>query len=62
MFRGKADRRSRWQPACRFATGRCPRRHFEGQGFGILRFWNDEVEKNIDAVCLAVRQAAKGRG
>ncbi|WP_395383974.1 endonuclease domain-containing protein [Mesorhizobium sp. UC22_110] len=37
-------------------------RHFEGQGFGILRFWNDEVEKNIDAVCLAVRQAAKGRG
>ncbi|MFD9902457.1 hypothetical protein ACFWYE_30055 [Mesorhizobium sp. NPDC059025] len=28
----------------------------------MLRFWNDEVEKNIDAVCLAVRQAAKGRG
>ncbi|WP_054312007.1 DUF559 domain-containing protein [Mesorhizobium sp. 1M-11] len=37
-------------------------RHFEELGFRILRFWNDEVEQNIDAVCLAILQAAKGRG
>ncbi|MFE0019307.1 endonuclease domain-containing protein [Mesorhizobium sp. NPDC059054] len=37
-------------------------RHFEKQGFGVRRFWNDEVEKNTDAVCLAILQAAKGRG
>jgi len=37
-------------------------RHFEEQGFHILRFWNDEVEKNPDAVCSAILQAAKGRG
>ncbi|WP_054312010.1 DUF559 domain-containing protein [Mesorhizobium sp. 1M-11] len=37
-------------------------RHFEGQGFQVLRFWNDEVEQNIDAVCSAILQAAKGRG
>ncbi|PLP59002.1 hypothetical protein CYK37_10870 [Mesorhizobium loti] len=37
-------------------------RHFEEQGFRVLRFWNDEVEKNIDAVCSAILQAARGRG
>ncbi len=37
-------------------------RHFEGQGFLVLRFWNDEVEKSTDAVCHAILQAAKGRG
>ncbi|PLP59005.1 hypothetical protein CYK37_10900 [Mesorhizobium loti] len=37
-------------------------RHFQGQGFRVLRFWNDEVEKNIDAVCLAILQMANARG
>ncbi|WP_379073187.1 endonuclease domain-containing protein [Mesorhizobium sp. UC22_110] len=37
-------------------------RHFEEQGFRILRFWNDEVEQNIDAVCSAILQAARGSG
>lgn len=37
-------------------------RHFKEQGFRVLRFWNDEVEKNTDAVCLAILEAAKGRG
>ncbi|WP_054311987.1 DUF559 domain-containing protein [Mesorhizobium sp. 1M-11] len=37
-------------------------RHFEEQGFRILRFWNDEVEHNIDAVCSAILQAARGCG
>jgi len=26
-------------------------RYFEAQGYRVLRFWNDEVEKNIDGVC-----------
>ena len=25
--------------------------HFAGQGFETLRFWNDEVERNLDEVC-----------
>ncbi len=37
-------------------------RHFEGQGFRVLRFWNDEVEKSTDAVCHAILQAARSRG
>ncbi|MGO4558576.1 MULTISPECIES: endonuclease domain-containing protein [Phyllobacteriaceae] len=37
-------------------------RHFETRGFGILRFWNEEVERNLDAVCGAILQAADGRG
>ena len=37
-------------------------RHFEEQGFRVLRFWNDEVEKSTDAVCSAILQAAKGGG
>ena len=37
-------------------------RHFEEQGFHILGFWNDEVEKSTDAVCAAILQAAQRRG
>ena len=37
-------------------------RHFEEQGFRVLRFWNDEVEKSTDAVCSAILQAARARG
>ncbi len=36
-------------------------RHFEGQGFRVLRFWNDEVEINTNAVCLAILQVANAR-
>lgn len=32
--------------------------YFTGQGFRTLRFWNDEVENNIDGVCMAIRHAA----
>jgi very-short-patch-repair endonuclease len=37
-------------------------RHFEGQGFRVLRFWNDEVERNTDAVCSGILQASRGCG
>ena len=33
--------------------------HFESQGFRTLRFWNDEIGGNLDAVCLAILHAAK---
>ena len=36
-------------------------RHFESQSFRTIRFWNDEVEKNIDAVCLAILHEAQAR-
>ncbi|MFC6490649.1 endonuclease domain-containing protein [Nitratireductor sp. GCM10026969] len=36
-------------------------RHFEAQGFRTLRFWNDEVEKELDAVCRAILHEAEGR-
>jgi len=32
--------------------------YFEREGFRTLRFWNDEVERNLDAVCLAILRAA----
>ena len=28
------------------------------QGFRTVRFWNDEVEKNIDGVCMTILRAA----
>ena len=28
--------------------------HFRNHGFRILRFWNDEVTDNLDAVCRKV--------
>ncbi len=27
---------------------------FQGEGFRILRFWNEEIVKNLDAVCLTI--------
>ena len=35
--------------------------YFQSQGFRTLRFWNDEVERNIDGVCLTILREA-GRG
>ena len=36
-------------------------RMFESQGFRTLRFWNDEVIGNIDAVCETImREAGAG--
>ncbi|CDX20341.1 conserved hypothetical protein [Mesorhizobium sp. ORS 3324] len=29
-------------------------RHFAMKGFTTLRFWNDEVVRNIDGVCLTI--------
>ena len=38
-------------------------RHFEAKGFRTLRVWNDEVERNIDGVCLTIlRMARSARG
>lgn len=28
--------------------------HFAAQGFRTLRFWNDEVEHNVDGVCATI--------
>jgi len=36
-------------------------RHFESQGFRTIRFWNDEVETNIDGVCMTILLEARGR-
>lgn len=35
---------------------------FRGQGFRILRFWNEEVVKNLDAVCLTILAELKNTG
>ena len=32
-----------------------------GQGFGVLRFWNQEVVVGIDDVCETILAAAEGR-
>ena len=32
--------------------------HFESAGFTILRFWNDEVERNLDGVCRHILHVA----
>jgi very-short-patch-repair endonuclease len=29
-------------------------RHFGDKGFHVLRFWNEEVERNLDGVCLTI--------
>lgn len=34
---------------------------FRGEGFVTLRFWNDEIEKNLDFVCLCVLDCLRGR-
>jgi len=36
-------------------------RHFEARSFKTLRFWNDEVEKNLGGICLTILHEAKGR-
>ena len=36
-------------------------RHFEAASFRVLRFWNDDVLKNIDGVCMMILQEAQGR-
>ncbi|MBL8578349.1 MAG: endonuclease domain-containing protein [Mesorhizobium sp.] len=36
-------------------------RHFEAAGFGVLRFWNDDVLRNIDGVCVEILREAQGR-
>jgi very-short-patch-repair endonuclease len=33
-------------------------RHFESKGFRTIRFWNDEVETNIDGVCATILHEA----
>jgi hypothetical protein len=33
-------------------------RHFAAKGFRTLRFWNDDVEKGIDGVCMMILRAA----
>ena len=36
--------------------------HFRRSGFKVLRFWNDDVIRNIDGVCLEIlATAGKGR-
>jgi very-short-patch-repair endonuclease len=33
---------------------------FREQGFTTLRFWNDEIERNLDFVCLSILSHASG--
>jgi very-short-patch-repair endonuclease len=33
-------------------------RHFAAQGFKVLRFWNHDVERNLDGVCREILIAA----
>ena len=35
--------------------------HFRGKGFRTLRFWNDDVENDIDGICATILGEA-GRG
>ena len=35
---------------------------FRGQGFRILRFWNEEVVQNLDAVCPVILTELKNTG
>jgi very-short-patch-repair endonuclease len=37
-------------------------RHFQAQGFHILRFWYDDVERNLEAVVMMIRAALLNRG
>jgi len=34
-------------------------RHFDAQGFRTLRFWNNEVEEDLDGVCQTIVAEAK---
>ena len=35
---------------------------FHGHGFRILRFWNEEIVKNLDGVCLAILSELRNTG
>jgi very-short-patch-repair endonuclease len=35
---------------------------FEADGFRVLRFWNDEVQSNIDGVCLKILAELRNTG
>ncbi len=35
---------------------------FRAEGFRVLRFWNDEVTQNLNAVCLAIRVELRNTG
>ena len=35
---------------------------FRGDGFRIMRFWNEEIEQGLDFVCRSVLAAIKDRG
>ncbi len=37
-------------------------RCFAPRGFRVLRFWNDEVTKSLNAVCLAIRAELRNSG
>jgi very-short-patch-repair endonuclease len=34
--------------------------HLEKQGYKVIRFWNNDVMKNIEGVILAIKHALKG--
>jgi very-short-patch-repair endonuclease len=34
----------------------------EGQGFRVVRFWNNDVLQNMDGVVEMIRRALRGRG
>jgi very-short-patch-repair endonuclease len=36
-------------------------RHFGGKGFRTIRFWNDDVDRSLDGVCLTILREVKGR-
>lgn len=36
--------------------------HFRAHGFRIIRLWNDEVLRNLDAACLAILAELKSDG
>ena len=35
--------------------------YFQGEGFVTLRFWNEEIETNLDFVCLCVLDCLRQR-
>lgn len=37
-------------------------RHFRAQGFRILRFWNDEIVRELDAVCQRILMELRNTG
>lgn len=35
--------------------------YFRGEGFVTLRFWNEDIERNLDFVCLSILDCLRGR-